>query len=108
VISAASRQAPGRLTEVRKPGVRQTHAAAVDGEQLCLSQADAALLHKIIIQLSKLKCPRNPFDCVAISAVRSQTLGFGIIAMLEAVTALFGIMSAGIFVAHAIDGYRSR
>jgi hypothetical protein len=28
--------------------------------------------------------------------------------MLEAVTALFGIMSAGIFIAHAVDGYRSR
>jgi hypothetical protein len=29
-------------------------------------------------------------------------------AMLEAVTAFFGIMSAGIFIAHAVDGYRSR
>ena len=28
--------------------------------------------------------------------------------MLEAVAALLGVMSAGIFVAHAIDGYRSR
>ena len=28
--------------------------------------------------------------------------------MLEAVTALFGVMSAGIFIAHAVDGYRSR
>jgi hypothetical protein len=28
--------------------------------------------------------------------------------MLEAVTALFGIMSVGIFIAHAVDGYRSR
>jgi hypothetical protein len=28
--------------------------------------------------------------------------------MLEAVTAIFGIMSAGIFIAHAVDGYRSR
>ncbi len=28
--------------------------------------------------------------------------------MLEAVTAFFGVMSAGIFIAHAIDGYRSR
>ena len=28
--------------------------------------------------------------------------------MLEAVTAFFGIMSAGVFIAHAIDGYRSR
>jgi hypothetical protein len=28
--------------------------------------------------------------------------------MLEAVTAFFGIVSAGVFIAHAIDGYRSR
>jgi hypothetical protein len=28
--------------------------------------------------------------------------------MLEALTALFGVMSAGIFIAHAVDGYRSR
>jgi hypothetical protein len=35
-------------------------------------------------------------------------LGYRIIAMLEAVTAFFGIMSAGVFIAHAIDGYRSR
>ncbi len=28
--------------------------------------------------------------------------------MLEAVTGFFGAMSAGIFIAHAIDGYRSR
>jgi hypothetical protein len=35
-------------------------------------------------------------------------LGHRIVAMLEAITAFFGVMSAGIFVAHAIDGYRSR
>jgi hypothetical protein len=29
------------------------------------------------------------------------------VVMLEAVTVFFGIMSAGIFIAHAIDGYRS-
>jgi hypothetical protein len=28
--------------------------------------------------------------------------------MLEAVTAFFGVMSMGVFIAHAIDGYRSR
>jgi hypothetical protein len=28
--------------------------------------------------------------------------------MLEAITALFGVISAGIFIAHALDGYRSR
>jgi hypothetical protein len=34
--------------------------------------------------------------------------GSGIATMLEAVTAFFGVMSAGIFIAHAVDGYRSR
>jgi hypothetical protein len=28
--------------------------------------------------------------------------------MIETVTALFGFISAGIFLAHAFDGYRSR
>jgi hypothetical protein len=28
--------------------------------------------------------------------------------MFEAVTAIFGVMSVGIFIAHAVDGYRSR
>ena len=27
--------------------------------------------------------------------------------MVEAVTAIFGIMSVGIFIAHAVDGYMS-
>ena len=30
------------------------------------------------------------------------------IPMIETVTALFGVMSAGIFLAHAVEGYRSR
>jgi hypothetical protein len=30
------------------------------------------------------------------------------ITMLEAITAFFGVMSAGLFIAHAIDGYRWR
>jgi hypothetical protein len=66
------------------------------------------VLPKIIIRLSKFSFPRNSFDCVAARAVRSHALGSGIIAMLEAVTALFGIISAGIFLAHAVDGYWSR
>jgi hypothetical protein len=28
--------------------------------------------------------------------------------MLEAITAIFGVVSVGIFVAHALDSYRSR
>ena len=51
---------------------------------------------------------RNPFDCATPRAVRSGRWALGLVAMLEAVTALFGIMSAGIFIAHAVDGYRSR
>jgi hypothetical protein len=50
----------------------------------------------------------NPFDCVSAHAVRSRPLGYRIVAMLEVFTALFGVMSAGIFIAHALDGYRSR
>jgi hypothetical protein len=32
----------------------------------------------------------------------------GSVVMFEAFTAFFGVMSAGIFIAHAVDGYRSR
>jgi hypothetical protein len=53
--------------------------------------------------------PRNPFDCVHLHAVRSTLAGGrGFRAMLEAFTAFFAVMSAGVFIAHAIDGYRSR
>jgi hypothetical protein len=37
-----------------------------------------------------------------------STAGHGIDIMFEAVTAFFGVMSASIFIAHAVDGYRSR
>lgn len=72
------------------------------------SASPQGVLPKIIIQLSKFSFPRNSFDCVAARAVRFLALGPGITAMLEAVTALFGIISAGIFLAHAVDGYWSR
>jgi len=42
--------------------------------------------------------------CKAFGAIA----GSGIKTMLEVVTAFFGVMSAGIFIAHAVDGYRSR
>jgi hypothetical protein len=57
-------------------------------------------------QLSKFRRQRNPFDCVAPHRVGCDRWAFRIVAMLETVTALFGVMSAGIFIAHAIDGYR--
>jgi hypothetical protein len=65
-------------------------------------------LHKIIIKISKFNFSRISFDCVATSTVRSLALGLRIVAMLDAVTALFGVISVGIFVAHAVDGYWSR
>jgi hypothetical protein len=34
--------------------------------------------------------------------------GARIFAMIETVTALLGLVSAGIFLAHAFEGYRSR
>jgi hypothetical protein len=66
------------------------------------------VLQKIIITISKSGCDLKPFDCVTACTVRSAPLGLGIIVMMEAVTAFFGVISAGIFLAHAVDGYRSR
>jgi hypothetical protein len=69
-------------------------------------------LHKIIIGLSKIAARRNPFDCVWTPQIRFRRwLDKGserIFAMFEAVTALLGFMSAGIFLAHAVDSYRMR
>jgi hypothetical protein len=58
--------------------------------------------------LQKPSHPLNSFDCVWARAVRFPALGLRITAMLEAFTALFSVISAGIFIAHAVDGYRSR
>jgi hypothetical protein len=66
------------------------------------------VLQKIIITISKSGCDLKPFDCVTACTVSSASLGLGIIVMMEAVTAFFGVISAGIFLAHAVDGYRSR
>ena len=44
---------------------------------------------------------RHPLALGPIAGSRDRT-------MFEAVTAFFGVMSAGIFIAHAVDGYRSR
>jgi hypothetical protein len=66
------------------------------------------VLQEIIIALSKFGFPRNPFDCVSLRAVRSDRWAIGMVAMLEAITGFFFVISAGIFIAHALDGYSSR
>jgi hypothetical protein len=70
------------------------------------------LLHQNISGFAKFGVARNSHG-IPLTVQRRVPLGssaghFGIVAMLEAVTAFFGIMSAGIFIAHAVDGYRSR
>ena len=64
------------------------------------------MLHQIITHVRKFGLEWNPFDCVWAHGVGCHGWAIGIVAMLEAVTALFGVMSAGIFIAHAIDAYR--
>jgi hypothetical protein len=71
-------------------------------------QTIEGVLQEIIIAPAKSGFVRNSFDCVAPRAVSIRPLGQGIVAMLEVLTAFFGVMSAGIFIAHACDGYLSR
>jgi hypothetical protein len=66
------------------------------------------VLQEIISALSEFGSLQNPFDYVPPLAVRSPTAGHGIITMLDAITAFFCVISAGIFIAHTLDGYRSR
>ena len=59
----------------------------------------------LIFQIRK---PREILLTVRARKAFASIAGSGIATMLEAVTAFFGVMSAGIFIAHAVDGYRSR
>jgi hypothetical protein len=85
-----------------KHSVQKAEALTIGGAR------GADLLQQNISRFAKFGAARNSFDCASLHAVRSGRWAFRIDAMLEAVTAFFGIMSAGIFIAHAVDGYRSR
>jgi hypothetical protein len=50
---------------------------------------------------------RNYFDCPACHAL-SLYRGVRTTAMIETVSAFFGVISAGIFLAHAFESYSSR
>jgi hypothetical protein len=52
--------------------------------------------------------PRNLFDCVGMHVVCSPAGRKGRFAMFETMTALMGLVGAGIFLAHAFEGIRSR
>jgi hypothetical protein len=49
----------------------------------------------------------NLFDCAGPQS-SCRTRWEGSLKMIETVTAVLGLVSAGIFLAHAFDGYRSR
>jgi hypothetical protein len=52
--------------------------------------------------------PRNLFDCAARWPFGGLQGRKGNFAMIETVTAVMGLVSAVIFLAHALEGYRSR
>jgi hypothetical protein len=66
------------------------------------------LLYQSISQLRISTRARNPFDCARPHVVLSGPGAQGIFAMIETVTAFLGLVSAGIFLAHAFEGFRSR
>jgi hypothetical protein len=70
------------------------------------------LLHQIITRPDLRFRQLNLFDC---ASKRSFCGSAGVprevcgkFAMIETVTAVLGLVSAGIFLAHAFEGYRSR
>jgi hypothetical protein len=52
--------------------------------------------------------PVNLFDCATVESFCARAGAQRICAMIETVTAVMGLVSAGIFLAHAFEGYRSR
>jgi hypothetical protein len=65
------------------------------------------LLRKIISQTRFSILHANPFDCAARQSFFRVRTEWNL-AMIETVTAFLGLFSAGIFLAHALDGFRSR
>jgi len=66
------------------------------------------LLREIISQIPFSLLRRNPFDCATPGSFCPRHGAERKFAMIETVTAFLGLMSAGIFLAHAFDGFRSR
>jgi hypothetical protein len=50
----------------------------------------------------------NLFDCAGVHVVWFSRGAKGRFAMFEAMTAMMGLVGAGIFLAHAFEGVRSR
>jgi hypothetical protein len=66
------------------------------------------LLHGNICRLRSRIWRLNLFDCVGLHVVWLRCAGVQrTTEMIDAVTALMGLMGAGIFLAHAFEGVRS-
>jgi hypothetical protein len=66
------------------------------------------LLRQIISRVRFSFPAGNSFDCAAGHVVLFAIGAQRIFAMIETVTAFLGLFSAGIFIAHAFEGFRSR
>jgi hypothetical protein len=66
------------------------------------------VLLQIISRIPIFGTVRNPFDCAAPHVVSVRQGALRTVAMIEMVTGFFGFISASIFLAHALEGYRSR
>ena len=66
------------------------------------------LLRQIISRVRFSLRVRNSFDCAAGHVVLFAIGAQRIFAMIETVTAVLGLFSAGIFLAHAFEGFRTR
>jgi len=74
----------------------------------CLVPLSNNLLQQIITRPDLRRRPRNLFDCATARSFCGWQGRKGTFAMIETVTAVMGLVSAGIFLAHAFEGYRSR
>jgi hypothetical protein len=96
---------------VRASVVNQTlPCAPVDlrGHCPCPVPPSNNLLQQIITRSGSSRQPLNLFDCATGRSFCGLQGRKGTFAMIETVTAVLGLVSAGIFLAHAFEGYRSR
>ena len=68
---------------------------------------DSVLRQYLTVSRSHVK-PLNLFDCARLQSFGHARGGKEVLQMIETVTAVLGLVSAGIFLAHAFDGFRSR
>jgi hypothetical protein len=94
--------------------------ASVVNQTLPCTPVDLRALHPALSRFQTTCCSKsslgpdlrlhqlNLFDCATARSFCGWQGRKGTFAMIETVTAVLGLVSAGIFLAHAFEGYRSR